>query len=539
MAGVSTQPSTSQSGFNNSSGSAFVAVNRSDPAPNILSSSAPAVSGHGWEQGVISYQPGLNWVREIQVTITTPNDYPGYSDSYYVVLSVYDSGLSYDQIGIYPHLGGWLFIYSYTSGGPTGRICSATPTYHDTFFSWVPGTTDSLAPNTQYTFGLEAYSNGTIGFLFALGNSLKYLFNESYAHTGGTAFDLNQFFYCNDGIDANYFEDFTEYEEVETTTQTVWPDWSFTFYDDYVATSIGGALTQYTYWATYSISAPTGVASTIFSSGNVIIANQGGNVTLNTGLGSGKISTFYVTPGGSVTTPSSVYQTCCSGGGLSTLFLFTFPAGWTYWFNPNRGTPGFTSTLLINVSSSATAGTYRLEAGLSWSNSDFTLVLFYIIVNPSGGGGGEGGGGGCVAWGTPILVHTSGYSVVQRLGAGLTVEGYWFSNDTRVMENVTWNNFTWANETLSINGGLLVTTLQDQPLFVKNGSWTGVVRDPINLTVGEYLYNPISNAWIRIANLTTVLGVVPVFDLREDRASTFVAGDPVLAQMKFDGSNED
>lgn len=539
----STTGASSAGATNNTTSKTIVPANRSAlPLPAGAQFSKNAVAGGGWTQGATSNQPGYTPAREVQTTITTPNDYPRSSDFYYLYLSVYDSANSYDQIGIVGWHGAWLFGYSYTHATTRGGgICSGSlANYYSPVFSWVQGTSDSLYPNTQYTFALYAYPNGTIGFLYALGNSLKFLFNESYVHTGGTSFDLAQYYICNDGLELNYFADYTVYEEVEYTTQTVWPDWSFTFYDNCVSTTIGGTLVAYTYWSTFTYGTPpTGVTSIFvpFSSANVLVANQAGNLTLITALGSGKVATFYASSGSSISTPVSTSYPY-TGGALATLSLFTYPSSWTYWFNPNSGTPSFGSTLVVNISSTATYGMYLLEGDLSWSSSDFTLVLFYVVVGPYGSGGGGDGGGGCVAWGTPVLQYGTTYAGVQLLGPGLNVIGYWSSNDTRATENITWNNFTWVNRTISINGGLIVTTLKDQPLYVKNGSWIGFVRDPQNLTLGEYLYNPVLNSWVKITSLQTLTNETPVFDLRENGPSTFVGGDPVLVGMKFDGSNE-
>ena len=77
-------------------------------------------------------------------------------------------------------------------------------------------------------------------------------------------------------------------------------------------------------------------------------------------------------------------------------------------------------------------------------------------------------------------------------------------------------------------------TSTNQPLWVKNGTWIGMVNDPRNLTVGEYLYNPTTSTWIEITSLSTLTTLTPVYDLQVGGPGDFKAGG-VLSFLKYDG----
>ena len=85
---------------------------------------------------------------------------------------------------------------------------------------------------------------------------------------------------------------------------------------------------------------------------------------------------------------------------------------------------------------------------------------------------------------------------------------------------------------LSINDGLLVTTLTKQPLYVKDGNWTGWVLDPQNLTVGEQLYDPLNGSWIAISSLHVLNGTFKVYDLQATSPNDFVANG-ILVDRKI------
>ena len=143
----------------------------------------------------------------------------------------------------------------------------------------------------------------------------------------------------------------------------------------------------------------------------------------------------------------------------------------------------------------------------------------------------QSGGGGCVLAGTLISTPKGGQKRVEQLSQGDAILGYDVASGSWVKESVTSNAPTTVGDVLSINNGLLVTTLTDQPLYVQNGTWTGWVHDPQNLSVGEALYNPSTGSWVSITSLTVQIRTFTVYDLRATSPNDFVANG-VLADMK-------
>lgn len=184
----------------------------------------------------------------------------------------------------------------------------------------------------------------------------------------------------------------------------------------------------------------------------------------------------------------------------------------------------------------ASLGPYTVAASASgWHSQSTSLTVgsfgasygpytFYLTAA-------SGGGAGCVLAGTLISTPNGGQKRVEQLSEGDAVLGYNVTTGSWVKESVTSNTATNVNEVLSVNNGLLETTLTDQPLYVRNGTWTGWVRDPQNLTAGEQLFNPWTNSWTSITSLRVLTGTFTVYDLRAWAPNDFVANG-ILADMK-------
>ena len=70
---------------------------------------------------------------------------------------------------------------------------------------------------------------------------------------------------------------------------------------------------------------------------------------------------------------------------------------------------------------------------------------------------------------------------------------------------------------------MLAITLSGQPLYVRNGTWVGWVRDPQKLSVGEALFDPWTASWINITSLQSFRGTFTVYDLRVTSPNDFIA----------------
>ena len=198
-----------------------------------------------------------------------------------------------------------------------------------------------------------------------------------------------------------------------------------------------------------------------------------------------------------------------------------YPPG--YSINPTTNSAGyFSATVMMQGTykfSVGHTGYYTATGSLTVSAWGTTSTINFRLT-PTGGGG---GGGGCIIAGTKITLASGGTKSVNTLHVGDTVRGYDATTGTWVQETVTSNSFSFVGALLSINDGLLVVTLWDQPLYVRNGTWTGWVQDPQNLTLGEQLFLPSTGAWVTITSLQVLVGNFKVYDLRVTSPDNFVA----------------
>ncbi len=132
-----------------------------------------------------------------------------------------------------------------------------------------------------------------------------------------------------------------------------------------------------------------------------------------------------------------------------------------------------------------------------------------------------GGGGGCVAWGSPILTPY-GYVPVQKLKPGDRVEEYGVQNNTMFTGTILYNNRTESSSVVSINDGTLLLTPTDQPVFIRNSTYIGWLRDPQNLSIGDQLFDPVNDTWINVTSVNIIYEHIKVFDVITSGANDFI-----------------
>jgi len=158
-------------------------------------------------------------------------------------------------------------------------------------------------------------------------------------------------------------------------------------------------------------------------------------------------------------------------------------------------------------------------------NTAYTRGVSYsklqIIPPPSGPGG------GCVARDTPILTP-EGYVPVQHLERGDTIFGYDFGSQGLVPVHIRSIDHAWEDRLISVNNGTLFLTLQDQPLYIRNETYTGWLRNPSELRVHDTLFNAVSHTWVEVITITTVSGGFKVYDVATDGPNNFIANGFLL-----------
>jgi hypothetical protein len=132
------------------------------------------------------------------------------------------------------------------------------------------------------------------------------------------------------------------------------------------------------------------------------------------------------------------------------------------------------------------------------------------------------GGGGCIAYGTPILTPT-GFVPIQKMNAGNAVMEYNFSSDRLTQGTLLSGNTTSVSRLIDINDGWLYVTPTDQPIYVRNSTFTGWLRDPQNLTTADSIFDPVTHAWIHVTSVKLVGHQTTVYDVVTSGSNNFVA----------------
>ena len=175
----------------------------------------------------------------------------------------------------------------------------------------------------------------------------------------------------------------------------------------------------------------------------------------------------------------------------------------------------------INPQSS---GSYILTAKAYDSEGTYSYKSLIVIFDIGGGGS------GCVFQNTPILMANNKYKMVQNLKIGDLLLGYNFENDLISYVRLTNLTMTRQNEILNINDRFLALTPTDQPIFIRNSTYIGWVRDPRDLKIGDELFEPVTDSWVSITSLTYQSGNFKVYDVKTDPFNNFIAKGILLDQ---------
>jgi len=194
------------------------------------------------------------------------------------------------------------------------------------------------------------------------------------------------------------------------------------------------------------------------------------------------------------------------------------------------GTVPFNYTVTVYASATATCGTWWvIVTGTSNSMTPIGASSFNFTFSVTGCGG-----GGCVAVGTNILTP-GGWAQVQALTVNETVKEYDPLRGVMFTGEVLYINMSTVNSTLIINNGLLNLTLTEQPIWMRNSTYTGWLSDPQNLTTSDQIWDPFNVTWVSITSL--VVGHFPttVYDVVTSTHWNDFIANSILLDMKAHG----
>ena len=171
------------------------------PAP----ASRAAFQGHYYTGSI--YDGPNTTASDVAVDIGVPQDTPQSGDFYYVLVSVWDQGQSYDQLGFANDYGVWGVTYSTTSP------CAQSYYFNADAFNLTAGA------RSRFDMSISA---GTVRFRVSTpGGPILWSYSTS---TGGSSFVLSQDFQCGGGSSLDY----TDYEEVDQSAAPE-PPYAFSF----------------------------------------------------------------------------------------------------------------------------------------------------------------------------------------------------------------------------------------------------------------------------------------------------------------------
>ncbi|MEM4839516.1 MAG: hypothetical protein QXX90_02305 [Candidatus Micrarchaeaceae archaeon] len=152
--------------------------------------------------------------------------------------------------------------------------------------------------------------------------------------------------------------------------------------------------------------------------------------------------------------------------------------------------------------------------------------------NGSSNGASSGGhGGGCILGNDTITLYNGLYINASSLKVGEYIKSFNTINGTENIQRVT--AITESNTSVIefINGKFGLTPT-DQPIYVRNATYTGWVKNPDSVKVGWYIYSPTDNSWVKVTSVTYKYGNYKVYDIFSGGENDFIA-DGYLADMKI------
>ncbi len=209
---------------------------------------------------------------------------------------------------------------------------------------------------------------------------------------------------------------------------------------------------------------------------------------------------------------------------------WTGPSTADYWYvqwysNPTYPNGAYTTATEKTVSlGTSTTYTWKVWSQRStdnvWGYANTNSFTTYLVS-----------GGGCLLKGTSITLADGTTLPIEKIRAGMELLGFDIENNTFLTETVVYTDSSRAETMLVINDGLLVTTPYDQPIFVRNGDFTGWLINPADLEIGWEVFCPLDNLWVEVTSLEYVDGSFRVYDIGTTAPDNYIANG-VLVDLK-------
>ncbi len=131
-----------------------------------------------------------------------------------------------------------------------------------------------------------------------------------------------------------------------------------------------------------------------------------------------------------------------------------------------------------------------------------------------------------------MILTDQGYVKVQKLETNDTLVGYDLQNQTRVNLSLVSIDESRQSYLVGINDGALLLTAIDQPIYAITSAGMGWVQDPVNLVVGDLVFDADQGQWIEVSSLTPMEKETTVYDLKTSGPNNFIANGLLLDQKQ-------
>ena len=178
----------------------------------------------------------------------------------------------------------------------------------------------------------------------------------------------------------------------------------------------------------------------------------------------------------------------------------------------SQGKFGIIIPMNSSVSVAISAAPYSYNTQSVYVGSDTTYSMTFSYTSPSTSGG--GGGGGCVLYGTNITLANGLTTQVQNLYKGEKILSYNTHTHKlfkdKVKQIIITNNVT---SVIRIDNFISLSGPNVQPVYVKTALGKNEWIFLGQITKGMSLYNPQNNTWVKVTNITIVIGHFTVYEV--------------------------
>jgi hypothetical protein len=189
---------------------------------------------------------------------------------------------------------------------------------------------------------------------------------------------------------------------------------------------------------------------------------------------------------------------------------------------------GYSETVSYTADSD---GIWFVEVRWSANYGFYNLMpTIYIPPPPPPGGG---GGGGCVVKGTLVTMADGTSRPVENIKLGDEVLGFDPSAGAFMVEHVLNVTSTQVRLIENINNGALRLTPTNQPIYIRNSTYTGWIKNPSEMRIGWQILDVMGDNWVTVTSIFYETRKTFVYDFITDGYRTYLANSYLLMDKGY------